>query len=156
MTKEMLTDISDKSRKLFEQAGKINQLMMSNVEKAADVQMQALRAYTDLALRQAKQLGDIRDVDGLKAFIDGQTDVVKEVSERMSENWQSMQDLAAHMREDFQALFADAKPETAKAAPATAAKPAAKAKAAPKKPAAKKPVAKKAPAAKPDTAVAGS
>lgn len=154
MTKELLTDLSDKSRKLFEQAGKINQLMMSNVEKAADVQMQALRAYTDLALRQARQLGDIRDVDGLKSFIDGQTNVVKEVSDRMSENWQSMQDLATQMREDFQALFAEAKPEPVKAAAKPAAKP--KPKAAAKKPAAKKTVAKKAPVAKPDAAVAGS
>ncbi|WP_097461585.1 phasin family protein [Mangrovitalea sediminis] len=160
MTKELLSDLSDKSRKLFEQAGKLNQLMMTNVEKAADVQMQALRAYTDLALRQARQLGDIRDAEGLKAFINGQSDVVREVSDRMAEDWQSMQELATKLREDFQGLIVEAKPEAAKPA---AAKPAAKpkAKAAPKKPAAKKPatkkpVAKAAPAANTNTASAGS
>ena len=76
--------------------------------------MQALRAYTDLALRQARQLGDIRDADGLKAFINGQSDVVREVSDRMAEDWQSMQELATKLREDFQGLIVETKPEAAK------------------------------------------
>jgi len=147
MTTEMFSEVSEKSRKLMDQTAKLNQMVVEKFEKAADLQMQALRSYADLAMRQAREASSIRDVDSLKSFAESQSEAFREVGERLTSDWRAMQDLASEMREDLQGLFRETGPESAQPdgkAPAPAPKAATPAaRPAPKKPA--RPAAKKQP-----------
>ncbi|MFC3285108.1 phasin family protein [Litchfieldella rifensis] len=51
-------------------------------EKLISAQFEATQAYTDASLKQARALFDIKDADGLRAYVEDQNKVVKELGER--------------------------------------------------------------------------
>lgn len=52
-------------------------------EKLVGAQLEAVKAYTDTSLAQARKLLDVRDADGLRSYLEGQQQFAKDVTERL-------------------------------------------------------------------------
>jgi phasin family protein len=52
-------------------------------EKLVGAQLEAVKAYTDTSLAQARKLLEVRDADGLRSYLEGQQQFAKDVSERL-------------------------------------------------------------------------
>ncbi|GEN29267.1 hypothetical protein HVA01_29130 [Halovibrio variabilis] len=51
-------------------------------EKMLNAQMDASKAYVDTGIAQMRQMMDIKDPEGLRSYMEGQQNVVKELAER--------------------------------------------------------------------------
>lgn len=101
MADSMFDLIAEQARKTFEQATRMQQQAMSGFEKIADIQMERFREYAELATRQARELGEVRDVEGLKSFLSSQAEFATTVSKKMMEDLREMGEIANRLRTDL-------------------------------------------------------
>ncbi|OUE43074.1 phasin family protein [Billgrantia desiderata SP1] len=52
-------------------------------EKLVGAQLEAVKAYTDTSLAQARKLLEVRDADGLRSYLEDQQQFAKNVTERL-------------------------------------------------------------------------
>ena len=58
-------------------------IVTDHAEAVASIQMEAVKAYTDLVLQQARAAADIRDAEGWKSYVAGQSKVAEQFSARV-------------------------------------------------------------------------
>ena len=68
---------------LLEPIQKFNTAVFATAQKLTARQTASLMTYTELALDQLKAASEVKDVEGLQTFLSKQTDVLKEVGERL-------------------------------------------------------------------------
>ena len=68
---------------LLEPIQKFNKAALATAQKLTARQTASLMTYTKLSLDQLKAASDVKDVEGLQTFLSKQTDVLKEVGERL-------------------------------------------------------------------------
>lgn len=67
---------------LFAPARAYAALTIDYTEKLLTTQYEAVKAYSDLSLQQARAILDVKDAEGLRSYVEGQQKVAKELSER--------------------------------------------------------------------------
>lgn len=58
-------------------------LSLDYTEKLVSAQLEATQAYADVNLTQLRRLTEVKDVEGLKGYFEGQQDVAKQLTERL-------------------------------------------------------------------------
>lgn len=71
----------------------LNNVAVQNVEKLVDLQLKALEENTKVGLEQLKNAAAINDLDGLKSYIDSQTEISKQVAERTVQDTRAVVEL---------------------------------------------------------------
>lgn len=106
------------TNEMFEKATRLNETLIEQFGKAAEMQMDAFRRYADVATEQAKKVSEVRDLDGLKSVTGDQAETLKSLSEQFTADWKAWQDYFSEAREQIQQVFDAPKAETPKAKPA--------------------------------------
>ena len=121
MPSELLSGLSDRSRDFMERAAHFNETFFHQFSRAAEIQMDSLRRYTDIASGQARKLTEVRNLEDIKAVSEGQMEVLKEISDQVSSDWQAWQDYLAEAREQLKSSIMEGQ-EKEQASPAASAK----------------------------------
>ncbi|MBY6196818.1 phasin family protein [Vibrio hangzhouensis] len=104
----MYTDIfkvfNEQSEKTFEPYAKFNKLMTKNVETLTDLQLNAMRAYSELGLSQMKAAAEVKDVSSLAVFNSQQLNALSRLSQQMMDDSNKLQQVAKEFKEDIEAL----------------------------------------------------
>lgn len=79
-------------------------LSIDYTEKLLAAQLDTAKAYTDTGLTQVRQLLDVRDVDGLRSYIEGQQQFAKDVTERLKGNAEQVVSLNQDFMQQSQKL----------------------------------------------------
>jgi phasin family protein len=58
-------------------------LSVDFTEKLVNAQLEASQAYADTTLAQLRSLVEVKDAEGLKSFLEGQSEVANELTERL-------------------------------------------------------------------------
>lgn len=104
----MYTDIfktfTDQTEKQFEPYFKFNKLVAKNVQTITELQMNAMKTYTDMGLAQMKAVTDIKDATGLAAFNSQQLALLSQLSQQMMSDSTKLQAVAKEFKEDVETL----------------------------------------------------
>lgn len=76
-------------------------------EKLVQAQLDASKAYTDTGLEQARSLLNVKDAEGLRAHMEGQQTVVKELTERLKGDAEKVVSLQQDFAQRSQKLTED-------------------------------------------------
>lgn len=101
---------------------RVNKLMMDTCEGVVEAQMASLKGYLGLIEEQTQAVASIRDVDGVKGFVESQPERFNQLVNRVSEDFQQFSKVAEDFRNEASQLFqesaasnaddsAEAKPE---------------------------------------------
>jgi phasin family protein len=82
-------------------------LSVDTTEKLVQAQLDASKAYTDTALEQARSLLNVKDAEGLRAHMEGQQKVVKDLSERLKGDAEKVVSLQQDFAQQSQKLTED-------------------------------------------------
>ncbi|MEH6356552.1 MAG: phasin family protein [Marinobacter sp.] len=96
------------SNGMFEKASHLNETLLEQLGKAAEMQMNAFQRYSEMALSQAKKASEVRDLDGLKSLVSGQSETLKALHEQFTADMKAWQDYSGEAREKVQKAFASA------------------------------------------------
>ncbi|MBY6111276.1 phasin family protein [Halomonas sp. DP1Y21-3] len=99
-------------------------LTVDFAEKLTSAQLEAAKAYTETGLAQARAFTSVKDVEGLRSYMEGQQKVAKDLTERLKGDAEKV----VALQQDFVSKSQKLAEENVKAATDTATKATANAK----------------------------
>lgn len=124
MTDNLFSDFNERSRDIMERASQFNETLFHQLARAAEIQMEAMRRYTDIASEQSRKLAEARNLEDLRKLSEGQAEAFREISEQVSSDWQAWQDYLFEARAQLTSSINNEqeKSEPSKPAPKTSSK----------------------------------
>ena len=107
MTNDLFSDFNDRSRDFMERASQFNETLFNQLARAAEMQLQAMRRYTDIASEQSQKLAGARNLEDLRRLSEGQAQAFREISEQISSDWQAWQDYLSDARAQLTSSIKD-------------------------------------------------
>ncbi|MDN3611759.1 phasin family protein [Vibrio ostreicida] len=104
MYTDFFKSFTDQTEKTFEPYAKFNKLMTKNVEVLTELQLNAIRTYSEMGLTQMKAATEIKDVTSLTAFNGQQLSVLTKLSQQMMDDSNKLQSIAKEFKDDVDNL----------------------------------------------------
>lgn len=94
-------------------------LILDHAEKVAELQYNAVKAYMDLGLQQAREVLDIKDQNDIRAYVAKQPQVAQTVADRVRGDLEKVIELQKDFAEESRKVVEDSVSSAAKSANAT-------------------------------------
>ncbi|MCE1754836.1 phasin family protein, partial [Enterobacter hormaechei] len=98
---------SDQTEKTLEPYLKFNKLVTKNVEVLTELQLNAMRTYSEMGITQMKAASEIKDVTSLTAFNSQQLSVLTKLSQQMMDDSNKLQAIAKEFKEDVEKMTSE-------------------------------------------------
>ncbi|WOO29633.1 phasin family protein [Vibrio parahaemolyticus] len=107
MYTDFFKTFSDQTEKNPEPYLKFNKLVTKNVEVLTELQLNAIRTYSEVGLNQMKAASEIKDVTSLTAFNSQQLSVLTKLSQQMMDDSNKLQAIAKEFKEDVEKMTSE-------------------------------------------------
>jgi phasin family protein len=107
MYTEAFKSFTDQAEKTMSPLTKFNTLMAKNIEQLTELQVNAIRAYSELGVSQIKAAAEIKDVTSLASFNSHQLSTLAKMSEQVSADSKKMQDIAQEFKDELDNLTSE-------------------------------------------------
>ncbi len=107
MYTDFFKTFSNQTEKTLEPYLKFNKLVAKNVEALTELQLNAVRTYSEVGINQIKAASEIKDVTTLTAFNSQQLSVLTKLSQQMTDDSNKLQSIAQEFKEDVEKLTSD-------------------------------------------------
>ncbi len=107
MYTDMFKAFSEQTEKTMAPYIKFNRLLAKNVETMTELQLSAVRTYSDMGLAQIKAASEVTDITSLTAFTSQQLASLTKLSQQMIDDSNKLQSVAKEFKEDLEKLTAD-------------------------------------------------
>lgn len=114
MYTEAFKSFTEQAEKTLSPMTKFNKLMAKNIEQMTELQVNAVRAYSEMGVSQIKAASEIKDITSLASFNSSQLASLAKVSEQVSEDSKKIQDIAQAFRDELDNLVSESTKETEK------------------------------------------
>lgn len=108
MQDKILDALNEQTRQLFEPVRKFNSLMLSNMEKLTQYQMESMKRYSQLGTERLRDASEVDDADDLRDFGTRQVEMINALSRQMLEDAQALSELSLQFKAELETLFAEA------------------------------------------------
>ncbi len=109
MSDNLLGNIPDQAKNAFDSMNKINQVIVANLQKVAEFQMNAVKSYAELTMNQVKTISDVRDVDSLKALGTGQAAFVNDLTQKIMDDFKALNGIGVEFKDEVEKVINEAK-----------------------------------------------
>ncbi|EPC00946.1 hypothetical protein L861_15420 [Litchfieldella anticariensis FP35 = DSM 16096] len=125
MQDKMFDAFTEQTRNFFEPMRKLNGLMLDNMEKMTQYQLESMKRYSQLGTERVRDASEIKDAEDLRDFGTRQAAIMNELSKQMLEDARAMTELSMQFKSEMDKLFVETGQQTAEqtTAAAKAAKP---------------------------------
>lgn len=107
MYSEMFKSFSEQAEKNLAPYVKFNHLFTKNIEEIAELQLAAVRAYSDLGLTQLKSISEIKDIQSLTAYNTQQIESLTKLSQQLIDDSNKFSAIAQEFKSDVEELAAE-------------------------------------------------
>lgn len=107
MQDKFFTAFNEQTRTLFEPARKLNGLLLDNLEKVTQYQLESLKRYSQLGTERLRDASEIKDAEDLRDFGTRQAEVLNELSRQMLEDARAVAELSVQFKGELDVLFTD-------------------------------------------------
>jgi len=90
MITKTLSALTEPTKGVLEPAHKLNQQTVTAIEKLAAYQIDSLKTFSELGVSQLKAVVEVRDVEGFQNLVSKQTDVLREVGDRLMSDFKAI------------------------------------------------------------------
>ncbi|MFO6422227.1 phasin family protein [Motilimonas sp. KMU-193] len=104
MYTDMFKMFNEQSEKALQPYIKFNKLMAKNAEVLTELQLNAVRTYSEIGLSQMKAATEVKDVSSLAVFNSNQMAVLTRLSQQMMEDSNKLQNIAKEFKQDVEEL----------------------------------------------------
>ena len=104
MYTDLLNTLTEQNKKFFEPTLKFNQLVAENIEQFTNVQLDAVKAFTDTSVSQIKAASEIKDVKSAIDFNVSQVSALTQLSQQLIDDGQKISKLGQEFKENLEVL----------------------------------------------------
>ncbi|PSU26906.1 phasin family protein [Photobacterium phosphoreum] len=106
MYTEMFKSFSEQTEKTLAPYAKFNKVFAKNVEQLTELQLSAVRAYSDLGLNQLKAVSEVKDIESLTAFNGQQLETLTKLSQQLLEDSNKFSSVAQGFKTEVEEFVA--------------------------------------------------
>lgn len=110
MQENIMNAFTEQAKSFYSPLNKLSTLMVENMEKMTEFQLESIKSYADITMSQMKKAVDVKDVETLRSFSTSQAEAVSTVNKKIMEDAKSLSDLATDFKEKVEAIWEEAKP----------------------------------------------
>ena len=128
MQDKVMNAFTEQTKNMYNPMRKINALLVENMEKMTDFQLEALKAYSQMGLTQMKQAAEVKDADSVRDYSTAQAEMMSSLSKKVLEDAKTMADMSMEFKAEIEKIMEESRAQVFNKASedkATAAKPAA-------------------------------
>ncbi|WP_417596561.1 phasin family protein [Oceanospirillum sp.] len=125
MQDKIMNAFAEQTKNMYAPMRKMNALMVENMEKMTEFQIEALKSYSKMGVNQLKNATEIKDADSVRDFSASQAELMSTLSKKVLEDAKSMADMTMEFKQEVEKIVEESR-TTAAATPAAESKPAAK------------------------------
>ncbi|MBA5764397.1 phasin family protein [Vibrio sp. 404] len=107
MYTDFFKNFNDQTEKQLEPYIKFNKLVTKNVEVMTELQLNAVRTYSEMGLTQMKAATEIKDATSFALFNSQQLNVLSKLSQQMTEDSNKLQNIAKEFKDDVEKLTSE-------------------------------------------------
>ncbi|MFD2179289.1 phasin family protein [Veronia pacifica] len=104
MYTEMFKTVSEQTEKSMAPFVKFNKLVTKNVETLTELQLNAIRTYSEMGLAQMKAASDVKDVTSFTAFAGQQMNALTHLSQQLIDDSNKLQNVAKEFKDELDHL----------------------------------------------------
>lgn len=104
MYTDMFKAFSEQSEKTLAPYVKFNKLVAKNVETLTELQLNAMRTYSEMGLQQMKAASEVKDVTSFTVFSSQQLAALTKLSQQMIDDSNKLQAIAKEFKDDVDQL----------------------------------------------------
>jgi phasin family protein len=97
------------AKTFYEPLAKINQLLIANLEKVAEFQMDAVKSYAELTMKQFKDLAEVRDIESLKSYGSAQAEVASTIGKKIMEDLKTLTEMGGEFKAEVEKVISAAR-----------------------------------------------
>ncbi|CAM4086273.1 phasin family protein [Vreelandella rituensis] len=108
MQDKMTEAFNNQTRQLFEPMRKLNSLMLNNMEKMTQYQLEAMKRYSQMGTDRIRSATEIEDAESMRDFGTRQAEMMNELSQQMQEDARAMGEMSLQFKSEMEKLFSEA------------------------------------------------
>ncbi|WP_404473887.1 phasin family protein [Vreelandella venusta] len=108
MQDKMMDAFNTQTRQMFEPMRKMNSLMLNNMEKLTQYQLEAMKRYSQMGTERIRSATEINDAESLRDFGTKQAEMMNELSQQMQEDARVMGEMSMQFKSEMEKLFNEA------------------------------------------------
>lgn len=124
MQDKIMNAFAEQTKNMYAPMRKMNTLMVENMEKMTEFQIEALKSYSKMGVNQLKNATEIKDAESVRDFTASQAELMSTLSKKVLEDAKSMADMTMEFKQEVEKIVEESRTSAAAAAsaPATEAK----------------------------------
>lgn len=113
MQNRMIDNLNDQTRQLFEPMRKLNSLMLNNMQRMTEHQMETMRRYSQMGTERMRdataQLSGKQDMSeqGFKALSSRQEAMMNELSQQLMDDAKAFSEMNLQFKAELETMFAE-------------------------------------------------
>jgi phasin family protein len=115
MQENIINAFAEQAKSMYSPLTKLNTLMVENIEKMTEFQLNSIKSYADLSIDQLKKASDVKDADSLRNFSSSQNEVAATVNKKIMEDAKSLADIANDFKSQIETVWKDSTTVASKA-----------------------------------------
>ncbi|CZF78067.1 MULTISPECIES: phasin family protein [Grimontia] len=104
MYTDMFKAFSEQTEKTLAPYVKFNKLVAKNVETLTELQLSAVKTYSQMGLAQVKAASEVTDVTSMTAYSSQQLAALTKLSQQMMDDSAKLQSIAKEFKDDLEQL----------------------------------------------------
>ncbi|MEZ8824355.1 phasin family protein [Vibrio amylolyticus] len=100
MYTDFFKSFTDQTEQSLQPYVKFNKLVTKNIEVLTELQLNAMRTYSEMGISQMKAATEVRDVTSLTAFSGQQLSAMTKLSQQLTEDSTKIQAIAKEFKDD--------------------------------------------------------
>ncbi|MCK0767750.1 phasin family protein [Chromohalobacter canadensis] len=108
MQDKMFSAFSEQTRGFFEPMRKFNGLMLDNMERMTEYQLDAMKRYSQLGVERMRAASEVKDAEDARDFTTQQADMLNALSKQMLEDARAMADISLKFKSELEEMMSEA------------------------------------------------
>ena len=109
MQEKIMNAFADQTKNMYAPMRKLNALMVENMEKMTDFQIEAMKSYSKMGVNQLKNAAEVKDADSVRDFTASQAELMSTLSKKVLEDAKSMADMSMEFKQEVEKIVEEAR-----------------------------------------------
>lgn len=105
MQENIINAFAEQAKSMYSPLSKLNSLMVENIEKMTEFQLNSIKSYADMSIDQMKKATEVKDADSFRNFSSTQTEVAASVNKKIMEDAKSLADIANDFKSQIETVW---------------------------------------------------
>ena len=116
MQDNIMNAFAEQTKNMYAPMRKMNALMVENMEKMTDFQIEALKSYSKMGVNQLKNATEIKDAESVRDFTASQAELMSTLSKKVLEDAKSMADMTMEFKQEVEKIVEESRSSVSSAA----------------------------------------